>query len=735
MKKFLMIFSILLAFQFCFSQWSSDPTVNNVVCNLGGEQAIPKTAICADGSFYIAWFSNDAGNYDVRAQYYDVDGNEQWEANGLLVSDNPQMTWLTQWDICSDMNGNLILSFQDTRYHDNPDIMVYKIEPDGTFAWGDDGIAITNDATSHMVPTVAATQSGYIIVAWIMEDGIGMQKVAADGTLMASPYFELTDTEITYTHPQIVPVENDCFILKYYKDTGPTWAPTRHLHAMKYEGAFEEVWDAECNISTQGGISAWTQRLSISPDDNGGFAICWNDDRDSDNMSEIYVQWVSGDGSTVYTDGGVIASTNQATQGFYSFVVTDPEQSTVMVFWNEMDGDQNMRGLSGQRLDQNGDHIWGNNGAMLIAMGSDNPYPFGAQLVQTVTGQGNALLFYLIDSGDPNCSYIKAMRVDSDGEMPWMGNSEFVCQVSSDKVHPVVSAPNGSYCFAAWEDGRNGSSDIYAQNISFNGDLGPVAPPSGISGLVILNGGEGNVEDVAIQIGDNVYHPGADGLYYILLAPGTYSIQYSLEGYETETLEGIEVVEGEIHDGVDAVLEPVVLSGISGTVTLQGGTGSVEDVAILIGEDVYHPGADGVYLIYLDPGTYSAEFSLQTYETVTVEMLNVTVGVILEDVDVTLQFVEASGDGQIAPYEFDLAIHPNPFNPMTNIAWTLSEPADVRVKVYDVRGRKVFEETRYHQPEGKGSLVLDANGFGSGVYFVRLNAGGQEIIRKAVLLK
>ena len=420
MKKTVLSIVLIFLIHMVFAAWSDDATVNNVVCNLGGEQAIPKTAVCQDGTFYIAWFSNDSGNYDVRAQYYDYSGNEQWAPNGMLISDHTQMTWLTQWDICCDSQNNLILSFQDIRNHDNPDIFVYKIGPDGTFIWGDDGIAITDDDASNMVPTVAATSADNIIVAWITEVGIGMQKLSPGGGIAVTPYFELINASVTFNHPQIVPVENDTFILKYYKDTGPVWSPTRHLHAMKFSGAFEAEWDNECNISTQGGISAWTQHLSISPDNEGGFAICWNDDRDSDNMSEVYVQWVHGDGSTSYDDGGVIASVNDFTQGFYPFVVANPADDNVMVFWNEMDGDQNNRGLSGQKFDQSGNRLWTEHGANLMTMGGDNPYPFGAQPITNDAMTLEVMLFYTINAPSPNTDYMKAMRINADGELVWL---------------------------------------------------------------------------------------------------------------------------------------------------------------------------------------------------------------------------------------------------------------------------------------------------------------------------
>ncbi len=83
---------------------------------------------------------------------------------------------------------------------------------------------------------------------------------------------------------------------------------------------------------------------------------------------------------------------------------------------------------------------------------------------------------------------------------------------------------------------------------------------------------------------------------------------------------------------------------------------------------------------------------------------------------------------------------PNPFNPKTTIAFTLPEPTDVTIEVYDVAGRKVA--TLMNDRLGSGGHFVEWTGRGdngekvaSGVYFYRLLAGGEEISKKMVLLK
>ncbi len=84
--------------------------------------------------------------------------------------------------------------------------------------------------------------------------------------------------------------------------------------------------------------------------------------------------------------------------------------------------------------------------------------------------------------------------------------------------------------------------------------------------------------------------------------------------------------------------------------------------------------------------------------------------------------------------------YPNPFNPETNIAFTLAEDSHVQIEVYNIKGQKVKTLVNERLHEGENHVIwkgLDDNGksVGSGVYFYKLKAGAKQDIRKCVLLK
>ena len=94
----------------------------------------------------------------------------------------------------------------------------------------------------------------------------------------------------------------------------------------------------------------------------------------------------------------------------------------------------------------------------------------------------------------------------------------------------------------------------------------------------------------------------------------------------------------------------------------------------------------------------------------------------------------------ISANEFKLfPAYPNPFNPTTIISFELATAGFVELKVFDIAGREVgaFSQTPLQRwyPAGMHEVIWDAEGMGSGVYFVRLEAGDFEQTRKMLLVK
>ena len=84
--------------------------------------------------------------------------------------------------------------------------------------------------------------------------------------------------------------------------------------------------------------------------------------------------------------------------------------------------------------------------------------------------------------------------------------------------------------------------------------------------------------------------------------------------------------------------------------------------------------------------------------------------------------------------------HPNPFNPSTTFSYTLSEPGQVSLKVYNTIGQLVRTIVDQEQMEGHHEAVWDgrneAGGMvSSGIYIYRMTAGNYLETKRMLLLK
>lgn len=96
---------------------------------------------------------------------------------------------------------------------------------------------------------------------------------------------------------------------------------------------------------------------------------------------------------------------------------------------------------------------------------------------------------------------------------------------------------------------------------------------------------------------------------------------------------------------------------------------------------------------------------------------------------------EEVADGSL-PEQYRLSQNfPNPFNPETEIQYTIPRDERVELSVYNVTGAEVAVLVDAHQAAGAYAVTWNAGDLASGIYFCRLQAGGYSQTVKMVLLK
>ena len=110
-------------------------------------------------------------------------------------------------------------------------------------------------------------------------------------------------------------------------------------------------------------------------------------------------------------------------------------------------------------------------------------------------------------------------------------------------------------------------------------------------------------------------------------------------------------------------------------------------------------------------------------------------GTILHTTNGGVSFVEEEQIDEV-PSEFLLSQnYPNPFNPSTKIKYSVPQPSQVQIKVFDVLGNEIETLVSEEKPTGTYEITWNAASLPSGVYFYQLQAGEFIQSKKMILIK
>ena len=93
-------------------------------------------------------------------------------------------------------------------------------------------------------------------------------------------------------------------------------------------------------------------------------------------------------------------------------------------------------------------------------------------------------------------------------------------------------------------------------------------------------------------------------------------------------------------------------------------------------------------------------------------------------------------DEDVIPTVFKLEQnYPNPFNPSTIIKFAVPERSNVSIKIYDILGSELLTLVNEELESGLYEKVFNANGYSSGMYIYRMQAGEYISTKKMLLIK
>jgi hypothetical protein len=131
---------------------------------------------------------------------------------------------------------------------------------------------------------------------------------------------------------------------------------------------------------------------------------------------------------------------------------------------------------------------------------------------------------------------------------------------------------------------------------------------------------------------------------------------------------------------------------------------------------------------------HEAEFTIENGANISIDDINMIIGDIYgHSIDIYFNEMDNSSDYE---YQFNInSIYPNPFNPSTDVSFTLPYEGYVKLSVYNIKGQEVDTIFEGYQDSGLHSYTWDASNFSSGIYYFHLVEKNKVSTAKGIFIK
>ena len=472
MKKILLLAAGMAVGGMAFAQWSNSMEDPVNIFPTGTTSYATEVSVSPDGSVWAIMYHPNTANaegeadiknvvYEYVLQHFDKEGNAQFEGDGILISDynNISYTVVNNY-LWVDRDGNAIVSVADSRNSTGSgrSYTVYKIAPDGTMLWGEDGVALSDAAAPSDLSAcmrMVQIEDGSYIFAWTEikneDQCIKLQRLNKDGkALWDLSKMTINDGQTSY--PYLVNSGSNTFILVYARSASQV------IYARKLDFDGEQVWGKDTRIYRGGwGSIPIHTLLDVKPSGNGGVIVGWTDDRNNTNIETAYMSYVTSDGELGFAGQSDEADTKLTYDDWRCFnlkITPASDGSGFYAIWRRTNADQNFQGVSMQKVSLDGELLWGDDAQDIF------PYEqtsLGYLSIQPAEDGGACAFFQ--QYSDYYDQHGFAARFDTDGNFVWPDKMILVTQ-NHRQASNLSSQPYGEHSWLLnWCDGGTGPDD------------------------------------------------------------------------------------------------------------------------------------------------------------------------------------------------------------------------------------------------------------------------------------
>ncbi len=682
------------------AQWNNN-TYENILLS-GLPTADIQSAPTSDGKTWIAFYHQNGGNYDMRAQLIDANGYKLLGPDGMLVGNHTSGSATYVFNVCVDASNNFIIGYQDERTG-TMQAVAYKISEAGTQLWGANGVVLGGG----LAPYPAALSNGEVVVAWSGDLGntLNLQKITPTGSLAWATPVTITVGSSTTTRGQVIANSSGKFSVIYQK--GGIYTT---LYAQMFENSGTAVFPPLqiCNQTTAG-----YRYYSVVAEADTTYCGYYSS---SGMRFNSFLQRINPSGTIPWGMNGSNFNTAVASNDNYqeeTSINLTPGSDFVWSVCNFSNPNQTVYGVYIQKFRKT-------TGARQFTDQAKVVYAISAGRDQRCGDLA------LVDDNPMFLSYnstekIFATRLDATGNFAWPGNRIEVSSTTAGGSTPKMRygfTPDGpNRCAATWTEDRGTGYMGYAQGVSVGGLIGlKVETANGVPAIINTSGG-------TLQMIATVFPATSvqDVTWSIVPATGMASV--TTTGLVTA------ISNGNVYAKATAVQDPTVSDSM--LITISGQSAQPPTVITLPATDVssytaslngnVNANASGTE-VFFDWGLTSAYGNtLNASPQVVTGTTSTPVSAMLSGLTsnttyhfrargsnvagtatgADLTFTTAAGVGMSENKKLKADVYPVPNNGRLNVVLSNMTSKMVTLEVYNNLGKKIFSITDFNATENE----------------------------------
>lgn len=470
MKRLFILVFALLTFSVMQAQWVNDPVNNTFIANTSADAGEIYLATNPNtGDTYVQWMSFVGGNgWSPNLQRLNFAGEPQWGDNGIHIAAHEFSSMSEGVSMATTTDGGVVSCFA---VYDGYTYAV-KINPDGTFPWGEQGVQLFG-GLGFSRAEVIATDDGGIWALGFDYTNLYLQYINET----AGPVITISDNTGLKCMFGKLTLGNDNKVFVTYEKLGSGMYTNKSIYVAGYNTDGTQ-FSPETQLMAEQTFQSTYIHSAISDGMGGGYVYIFHPAFYNFN---VYVFHFDQNGNTTIMDPNGVAVHSPDNNNLYisaSATVDPVSHDIILVYEQTDDANQVQCKIYVNRVTSYGEVLWGD-GILVLDNGT---IPCGGYNIDAFEfGDGFVVTYFKgIGQTAGSMATVEAQGFDMSGNNIW--NTQ-MCSSNYSKT----SCRNST----GFHDGQNiitwinstdavgsGPGGMYGQNIGQNGEMGEVTPPT-----------------------------------------------------------------------------------------------------------------------------------------------------------------------------------------------------------------------------------------------------------------